>query len=316
MKKKIGLVVLLGLAGIGLASCQEANAFDSNASIKLFSRAAGSGTRECFFENIGYADVAKEDKWNADVVVANSATNPDMMNSVANEPNAIGYCSLDSLASASNIKALSYEGVVASVDTVVNGTYKISRNFNFVIRAYDDETSANSIATHAYVDFLLNSIEGHTAIQSAGGILSENDSLTPWSELASKYIGLSTNAVEINTCGSTSVLSVLEKTSSKFSELTGSKVTFKLNQQSSGAAVSGITATSGTLYDIGFLSREIKDSELAKLSEKNIHGAFAKDAVVPIVNAKNDVLSNITGSVLTKIYKGEITTWKDALSAI
>lgn len=319
MKKRIGAcLALMALAGVGaLASCGESGvAFDENASIKLFSRAAGSGTHECFFESIGYKDVAKEDKWNASAVVATSATNPDMMHAVSIEPYGIGYCSLDSLETASGIKGLDYEGVKASVQTVVDGTYKISRNFNFVIRDYEDKTSSKSIATYAYVDFLLNSLEGHTAIKSAGGILEDRNDLTPWSELAKNYQGIDTNNVEIDTCGSTSVLGVLGKTSSKFSELTKNKVTFKLNQQSSGAAVSGVTATSGTLYDIGFLSREIQSAEVEKLNENNIRGAFAKDAVVPIVNEKNTALTNITGDVLKKMYQGEIKTWKEAKESL
>lgn len=319
MKKRIGAcIALMALAGVGaLASCGESGtSFDEASSIKLFSRAAGSGTRECFFESIGYKDVAKEDKWNSNVVVSTSATNPDMMHAISVEPYGIGYCSLDSLSSVSGIKGLSYEGVEASVESVVNGTYKISRNFNFVIRDYSDQASAKSIATHAYVDFLLNSVEGQTAIKNAGGILEDRSDLTPWSELAKNYQGIDTNNVEIETCGSTSVKAVLEKTSSKFTELTKNKVTFKLNQQSSGAAVSGVTATSGTLYDIGFLSREIQDSEIEKLNDNNKRGAFAKDAVVPIVNSENTAVTNITGTVLKKIYLGEIKTWKEAKEQI
>ena len=65
----------MALAGVGaLASCGESDvAFDENASIKLFSIAAGSGTRECFFESIGYKDVAKEDLLKASEVTLQSA---------------------------------------------------------------------------------------------------------------------------------------------------------------------------------------------------------------------------------------------------
>ena len=316
--KKIQLFALMGLMGGLLAACgTQTGDFDASKGVKLISRAAGSGTRECFFESIGYKDVAKEDKWEANVVVTTQQTNPDMMQAVKNEPYALGYCSLDSLSSVRGIKGLSYLGVTASVASVMDGTYKISRNFNYAIRAYEDENSANSLATHAYVEFLTKSIEGYSAIVSAGGILgSDQSGLKPWSELASKYAGLNENAVEIKTCGSTSVQSVLEKTSAKFSSLTGGKVTFKMNQQSSGAAIGGITATSGDLYDIGFLSREIKDEEAAKLTDKNLRGSFCKDAVVPIVNGKNTALDNITDKILVSLYKGEITTWADAAKAL
>lgn len=154
-----------------------------NKNVKLYSREAGSGTRECFFEGIGYSDVKAEDKWNDGVVVSSQASNGDMMSAIKDDKYGIGYCSLDSLATASGIKGLTYEGVTASEDTVIDGTYKLSRNFNYVIRCDYSETESNKkLAVNAFIDFM-STKEGLSTIKSVGGIISGLDSAPSWSSI-------------------------------------------------------------------------------------------------------------------------------------
>ncbi len=151
--------------------------------VKLYSREAGSGTRECFFEGIGYSDVKAEDKWNDGVVVSSQASNGDMMSAIKDDKYGIGYCSLDSLTTASGIKGLTYEGVSASEDTVIDGTYKLSRNFNYVIRCDYSETESNKkLAVNAFIDFM-STKEGLSTIKSVGGIISGLDSAPSWSSI-------------------------------------------------------------------------------------------------------------------------------------
>lgn len=158
--------------------------------IQLFSREAGSGTRECFFEGIGYSDVKAEDKWLDGVTVSSQASNGDMMNAIKAAPLGIGYCSLDSLASATGIKGLTFEGVAASEETVNDGTYKLSRNFNYVIRGDYEENSNRKIAVNAFVDFM-SSKEGLATIKTAGGIISNLSTAPSWASIQqSKYPAL------------------------------------------------------------------------------------------------------------------------------
>ncbi|MCI7068676.1 MAG: substrate-binding domain-containing protein [Mollicutes bacterium] len=158
--------------------------------IQLYSREAGSGTRECFFEGIGYGDVKAEDKWLDGVVVSSQASNGDMMNAIKAAPLGIGYCSLDSLATATGIKGLTFEGVTASEDAVNDGTYKLSRNFNYVIRGDYDATSERKIAVNAFVDFM-STKEGLATIKTAGGIVSNLATAPSWSSVQqSKYPAL------------------------------------------------------------------------------------------------------------------------------
>lgn len=159
---------------------------DKTSNIKLYSRESGSGTRECFFEGIGYSAVKSEDNWESSVTVSSQSSNGSMMNAIKSDVDGIGYCSLDSLTNATGIKGLKYEGVTASEATVIDGTYKLSRNFNYVIRGdYSDADKNRQIAVNAFVDFL-STIEGVAAIKSAGGIVTSSN--TTWASIvASKY---------------------------------------------------------------------------------------------------------------------------------
>ena len=149
--------------------------FDTSRKISLYSRAAGSGTRECFFETIKYKEVAKEDKWESGVTVSTKSANSELMSAIANDEYGIGYCSLDSLSSVSGIKGLKYEGVEATKVNVLNESYKLKRNFNYVIRDYSGETDTSAKeAVDGFIAFLTTTREGQAVISSKGGIIQNN----------------------------------------------------------------------------------------------------------------------------------------------
>ena len=303
----LGAMALVGVLGVGLASCGGSN----NDTIKLYSREAGSGTRECFFEGIGYGDVKKDDKWNEGVVVSSASSNGAIMTSVGDDESGLGYCSLDSIDTVKSIKGLTFEGVAASEETVVDGTYKLQRNFNFVSADSSLLDAQHALAKDAFVAFMTESKEGLQAIAAEGGILTKSvASAKSWSEIAtSEFPNLDIEGVTINACGSTSVENVLSGLASAFKEATGCTVT--PNQTGSGDAVPGVTGEGSTQYEIGFLSREIEADEKASLTEANKKGSICKDAVVPIVNAANTAVTNSTAEALAAAYKGEITTWSE-----
>lgn len=319
MKKNLLVVALIG-AGMMLASCDGTTSndgFDTSKNISLYSREAGSGTRECFFEGIGYSDVAKEDLWNEGVNPAKPTSNADMMSKIAADEYGIGYCSLDGLEGNTDVKALTFKGVEASTETVVDGSYELNRNFNYVIRDYSADTSADaqnkSDVAHAFLEFMETS-EGKNAIQSAGGILTNTTATTTLDDLIAKYPVLSgTDKVEIRTCGSTSVEKVVTALIDKFlGAIPNKNINIPMNQTGSGDAIPGVTeGKNGVISDLGFLSREIKDDELAQLNDNNTHGIMCKDAVVAIVNAANTAISDATPETLTSIYKGEVKTWAE-----
>ena len=145
--------------------------------------------------------------------------------------------------------------------------------------------------------------------------------LLNWSTIAEeRFAGLKDiDAVTLNACGSTSVEKVLTGLASQFNTLTNGKVTVKPNQSGSGDAVTGVTeGKNGTKFDLGFLSREIEDSEKTTMEQHKVtmSGAICIDAVVPIVNSDNTVLTNTTAELLTAMYKGTYKTWADVAEAL
>ena len=133
MKKVLKLTSLLLIALCGLAGCSNKE-FNPESDIKLYTRDTTSGTRDGFFTGIGLSE-AKED--NAPLKVEGLGTvesNGDMINSIKNDKYGIGYISMSSLED-SGLKGLYYEGVEPTEENVLNGTYTLTRNFNYIIRS-------------------------------------------------------------------------------------------------------------------------------------------------------------------------------------
>jgi len=76
-----------------------------------------------------------------------------------------------------------------------------------------------------------------------------------------------------------------------------------------GGSGTGIAALINGTIDIADASRAMKDEEKAKLPEA-VGTAVARDGIAVIVNSGNGV-SDVTLEDLGKIYRGEITNWKD-----
>lgn len=106
--------------------------------IVVVARDAASGTREAFE---GLFDV--KDKVQADQEAAKTG---EVKTVIAQNPNAIGYISL--AYADSTIKSLNIEGMVATTENVINGTYTIKRPFNIVTKGQPDELEK------AFIDFI------------------------------------------------------------------------------------------------------------------------------------------------------------------
>lgn len=97
--------------------------------ITVYSREDTSGTRECFTEKIGIKD-AKKDEYMVSYTKVSS--NGNMISAVAQDKNAIGYASYDSVKNSTEVKVLAFEGVTPSISTIEDGTFALQRNFNIV----------------------------------------------------------------------------------------------------------------------------------------------------------------------------------------
>ncbi len=96
----------------------------SDGEIVLIGREAGSGTRDGFESITGTKDSCQYRQ--------ELTSTGDVITTVAQNPNAIGYASLASIKD--TVKALSVDGVTPSEDTVKDGSYAVQRPFVLVTK--------------------------------------------------------------------------------------------------------------------------------------------------------------------------------------
>lgn len=261
------------------ASTETANQEDYD--FTVVSREEGSGTRGAFIELVGLeeeVDGAKEDMTTQEAIVQNS-TNA-VMQTVSQDAEAIGYISLGSLND--TVKALKIEGVEATEENIVNGTYKISRPFNLAFK----EAEINDLAKD-FLKYCLSEDAQALTLEEGYVPLKDTEKYEP-----AKLSGTLTVA------GSTSVTPLMQKMAEKYQELNPDA---KIEIQSTGSSA-GIEAVIDGAADIAMASRELKDEEKDKLAVEVI----ATDGIAVVVNPSGKV-EDLTMDQLKQIFKGELT---------
>ena len=114
-----------------------------DAPIVLIGREAASGTRDGFESITGTEDLCK--------YTQELTSTGDVVQTVASNPNAIGYASLASVQD--TVKLVSVEGVVPTNETIQDGSYKIQRNFVMVTK----KNEPLSATAQAFFDFATSS---------------------------------------------------------------------------------------------------------------------------------------------------------------
>lgn len=296
-------MVLVAFGGIlGLSACRT-----KDEEIKLYTRDVTSGTRDGFFTGIGFSE-AKEDNGPLKAGYIEVASNGDMITAIKGDQYGIGYISLSSLAD-SGLKGLVYENVDPTEANVLNGTYKLTRNFNYCLRSeYSNEK--NEQIVKAFVAYL-STVEGKATIKDKGGILETSSSDKSWEAIKADYpiASLDNSGVTINVGGSTSVKSIVSALLLEFSSKCGN---FKYNYNPTGSSdaykrTNGNEKDSTNACDLAFASREFKAEEAMDASLK---GKMCIDAIVAVVN-KNNKVTSVTAAVLKSIYKGEVAKWSE-----
>ena len=127
----------------------------NDAEIVLIGREAGSGTRDGFESITGTEEACQYRQ--------ELTSTGDVIATVSQNPNAIGYASLSAVKE--SVKALSVGGVVPSEDTVKDGSYLIQRPFVLVTK--DGVTL--SPAAQAFLDYAL-SADAAPIIAQAGAV--------------------------------------------------------------------------------------------------------------------------------------------------
>ena len=124
-----------------------------DAEIVLIGREAGSGTRDGFESITGTTDACQYRQ--------ELTSTGDVITTVAQNPDAIGYASLASVKD--TVKALSVEGVTPSEETVKDGSYLVQRPFVLVTK----EGVALSAAAQDFFNYI-TSTEANDIIAGAG----------------------------------------------------------------------------------------------------------------------------------------------------
>lgn len=117
----------------------------ADAPITVVVREAGSGTRSAFGEIVGIED---------EELVSTATECKDtgaVQTTVSQNANAIGYMSFSDL-DESMVKAVNYEGVAISTDTLKDGSYKLQRSFLLVTKS----GAELSEAAQSFIDFILS----------------------------------------------------------------------------------------------------------------------------------------------------------------
>ena len=266
-------------------AAEDSKGGDFSGLISPISREEGSGTRGAFIELFGIetkdTDGNKIDNTTDTAEITNSTS--VMMTTVAGNEYAIGYVSLGSLDD--SVKALKIDGAEASVDTVKDGSYKISRPFNIVTK------DGLSDVAKDFVDYIM-SAEGQDIIEQNGYIKIDQN--------AAAYAGSKPDG-KIVVAGSSSVSPVMEKLKEAYLAVnTNADIEIQTSD-----STTGVTSTQEGICDIGMASRDLKDTETGVTAT-----TIAQDGIAVIVNNENPV-ENLTSDQVKSIFTGETTVWAD-----
>lgn len=287
MNKFLKGMLALGLSATALVGCSsggdDAQSDEGTASgaITVVSREDGSGTRGAFTELMGIEEDGT-DNTTSSAQITNSTS--VMMTTVEGNPYAIGYISLGSLND--TVKAVTVDGVEATVENVESGEYTVSRPF--LVCTTEDISELGQ----DFMNFIMSD-EGQAIVEEEGYIPRE----TTGAFTSNGASG------DLTVGGSSSVTPVMEKLAEAYEKInTDANVSVQQSDSTSGAenTISGV-------YEIGMCSRDLTEEEQSKgLTSTTI----ALDGIAVIVNKENAV-SNLTTDQIKQIYTGEITDWAD-----
>ncbi|NLB90276.1 MAG: phosphate ABC transporter substrate-binding protein, partial [Clostridiales bacterium] len=217
--------------------------FDFNVEnpITVVSREDGSGTRGAFIELLGIEekqeDGTKLDRTTLEAITINSTA--VMLTTVANDPYAIGYISLGSLND--TVKALEVNDISAQLQTILDGTYQISRPFMIATQEIENPLRDD------FISFIISS-QGQAIVEENGYIPLE----------VSKTYDSQDSEGKITVAGSSSVTPVMEKLKEAY-VLLNPKSEVEIQQSDSS---SGLSLAASGVCDIAMASRDLKESEL------------------------------------------------------
>lgn len=263
-------------AALALSACSADKAMpdlSKMGEITVISREEGSGTRD-EFENIIGTSANGTDK-----IALSAAEVSEMVSSIKG---AVGYTAYTAAVS-DNVKAVSINGIPLTEENIRSGKYPLCRSYYL---AYSGELS------EAETDFL-------SYIMSAGQAVADDECVAVKKStgfLSDKSSG------SITICGSTSMLTLIEKMAEDYKHYNPNAVIEITATDSSDGLNSAIRGE----CDFAMSSRELADYENELLDKK----AVARDGIAVIVNAENPV-SDLSEKQIKQIYDNNVGEWSN-----
>lgn len=184
---------------------------------------------------------------------------------------------------------MNVEGVDATVDNVVNGSYTLQRGLILATKG----TASGAVAD--LISYVL-SAEGQAIVEDNDYIAVDNSAPAYKSTIDDK------TSYSITIQGSTTVNPIMMAVEEEYEKIHPNvKISITANGSGTGAAA----AIDGTA-DIGMLSRDLKTSETDAGLVPTVIG---KDGIAIIVNKSVTGIDNLTLAQIAKIYDGTYTNW-------
>lgn len=275
-QRALTLCAAILAAAAVLSGCRRTS---SAGRITAVCREDGSGTRGAFVSLFGIEQDGEDQTADACEITNSTAV---MIETIAGDPNAIGYCSMGALSD--RVKALAIDGVAPTVQAVKLGAYPITRPFYIIT----GQTA--SAAAEDFIQFVLSQA-GQAVVEQAGYIPTGSGGAF------SAHPAPGT----VNITGSSSVFPVMEQLAEAY-QAVAPDTTIALQQSDS---TSGIRSVQDGVCEIGMSSRALTDSELASGVTST---ALATDGIAVIVHPDNP-LTDVRRADIMRIYTGADTTW-------
>lgn len=266
---KIGTFVKYCLPLVFLAGCQAGD------EIYLITREEGSGTRTAFVQITGILEngidrTSKHAETDASTAV--------VVQSVASDPNAIGYISFANLCD--KVRPLPINGVAPGLETLRNGSYPLVRTF------YLAGKGEKSAVAEDFCAFLQS--------EAAATVLMQNG----YAPIVTQRFTSANPKGTLVLAGSSSLAPVMQKLADAYARENSRA---KIQIQASDTA-SGLQALENGLCELAMLSRETREGEHFVLTP------VCLDGIAVIVHPQN-TCEGLTLAQLCAIYLGEIGSW-------
>ena len=284
----------------GLTGCNKA---EKNISVVV--REQGSGTREAFDKVVTDGKHFLEEKDSGGKKVYNTTKDSiqqtktgNVLSSVANDKNSIGYISLGSVND--TIKVLKVDGVEATKENVLNGNYKIQRPFVVMT----NEKAKLTARAQDFINYVYSNKSEAFATDAGTIFLTDKDKR---GYEVGEYKQLSTlpTGDKIVVRGSTSMEKFINSAAKAYADMYGAKAEEIFDIQLEGSSVGRKAVENDTTGNvIGLSSAEVKQDGIKSLN-------VCLDAVVVIVNNDNKDVTDLSINQLYDIFSGKIKKFSE-----